>query len=84
MTDEQKRPNTIERHIQTILLTLVTTALISVFSKVNTMNESLVRMEEREKSKTEQISAMQGVMNKMQLDVIDVKDRLTKLEAKQK
>lgn len=76
-----KKEYTLEKHVQTILLSIITVAIIGGFNKINSISESLVRMEEREKIKTEQITQMQQSFNKMQNDISDLKDRMTKFES---
>jgi hypothetical protein len=72
----------IEKHIQTILLSIITAFIITGVYKISSMSDQIIRMEERDKQKKEQIDAMQGTMNRLQLDMSDVKERITKLESK--
>lgn len=75
-----KKETNLEKHVQTILLSVITAVIIGGFLKINSISESLVRMEERERIKTEQISQMQQSVNKMQNDINDLRDRMTKFE----
>lgn len=75
-----KRETTLEKHIQTILLSIITVAIIGGFNKISNISESMVRMEERDRSKAEQITLMQSSINKMQSDMNELKDRVTRFE----
>lgn len=75
-----KKETTLEKHIQTILLSIITVAIIGGFNKISNISESMVRMEERDRSKAEQITLMQQSINKMQSDMNDLKDRVTRFE----
>ena len=75
-----KKETTLEKHVQTILLSIITAAIMGGFWKITTISDNLIRMEEREKQRVEQSTNMQGSMNKLQVDMTDVKDRLIRLE----
>lgn len=77
-----KKEYTLEKHIQTILLSIITVAIIGGFNKITNISESLVRLEEREKIKTEQVNTLQQSVNKVQLDIQDLKDRVNRFEIK--
>ena len=77
-----RKETTLEKHIQTILLSVITAAIMGGFWKITTISDNLIRMEEREKQKVDQTNSMQNSMNKLQSDMTDVKDRLIRLELK--
>lgn len=77
-----RRETTLEKHIQTILLSVITAAIFGGFNKMGNISDSLIRMEEREVQKTQQINTMQTTMNRLQADISDLKDRMTRFEAK--
>lgn len=79
-----RKDNTLEKHVQTILLTVVTAGIIGGYTKINDISESLIRIEEREKVKTEQINSIQAATNRMQLDIDKIKERLTIIESQSK
>lgn len=79
-----RKETTLEKHIQTILLSVITVAIVGGFNKIGNISDSLIRMEEREKTKTEQINNMQIVINKMHTDIYELKDKVTRLEIKTK
>lgn len=82
--EEIKKSNVIEKHIQTILLTLITGGIIWAASSLQDTKERIIKMEERDQVKTERLNQMQGTLNKLQLDMYDQKERLTIMESKQK
>jgi uncharacterized membrane protein YhiD involved in acid resistance len=82
MTEQKTNSSGFEKHFQTFLLTIITTGVIAAFSKLNEVNERLVRQEEKEKIKTEQINAIQNSTIKMQQDIDGIKERLTIIEAR--
>ncbi|MGK2860494.1 MAG: hypothetical protein ACSLE0_01055, partial [Chitinophagaceae bacterium] len=51
-----RKETTLEKHIQTIMLSIITFAMIGGFTKINNINENLIRLEEREKVKAEMFS----------------------------
>jgi len=75
-----RKETTLEKHVQTILLSIITAAIMGGFWKITTISDNLIRMEEREKQRVDQTTNMQGSMNKLQTDMTDVKDRLIRLE----
>ncbi len=77
---EQKREGWLEKHVQTLLLSVVTALLIGGFTKISNMFEIMVKLEERDKSRTEQLSTVHVTVTKLNLDVIDMRIRITKLE----
>lgn len=79
-----KRETTLEKHIQTIMLSVITATILGGFYKMSSISESLIRMEERDKGKAEQITMMQTSINKMQGDINDLKDRVTRFEISKK
>lgn len=79
-----KKEYTLEKHVQTVLLSIITVAIIGGFNKINSISESLVRLEEREKMKAEQITSMQQSVHKLQTDMNDLKERMTKFESSNK
>jgi len=79
-----RKETTLEKHVQTILLSIITAAIMGGFWKITTISDNLIRMEEREKQRIDQTTNMQGSMNKLQTDMTDVKDRLIRLEIDKK
>lgn len=77
------KENVFLKNFQSLLLALMTAALIGSYQKIATMNESIIRMEEREKMKTDKIDIMQLGIDRIQLDMMNVKDRLTRVEDNQ-
>ena len=75
-----KKETTLEKHVQTILLSIITAAIMGGFWKITTISDNLIRMEEREKQKAEQTNSMQSSMNTLQQDMTNIKDRLIRLE----
>lgn len=79
-----KKEGGIEKHIQTVLLSVISVSIIGAYSVVSNINEKVIRMEEREITKKEQIDNMQISLNKMQLDMLDLKDRMKDMESDNK
>jgi hypothetical protein len=70
-----------EKHVQTIMLAVITAAAIAMVSFLWNLNAKIAAMEERDRGKTETINNLQQSMNRMQLDMLDIKDRVTRIEA---
>ncbi|MHA4844406.1 hypothetical protein ACX0G7_09590 [Flavitalea antarctica] len=73
-----------EKHYQTVVMTVIAAFIIGVFTKINAMSELMAKMEERDKSRTEQVSALQVTVTRLNLDLIDMRIRMTKMEEQTK
>lgn len=80
--DEKQKP-VLEKHVQTILLSVITALLLGMFNFLWTMNRDFAKMEERDRLKGEQFQSMQNSVNKIQLDLFDLKERVTRMESRQ-
>lgn len=78
---EQPPKSQFEKHFQTVLLTLISAAILAGVSRIYTMSESLARMEERDMVKVQQIQNLQESFKAMQNDLKDVQARVIKLES---
>lgn len=83
MEQQQHKQSAFEKHFQSVLLTIIAALILTGVLKLFNMSEQIVRMEEREKIKTEKMDNLQLGMNKIQLDMIEVKDRMYKVETNQ-
>lgn len=72
---------TIEKHIQTILLTVITVSIIGGFNKITAISESLVRIEERDKAREVYVQQLQKSVNDIQYEIGQMKNRLTIIES---
>lgn len=72
-----------EKHFQSVLLTIIAALILTGVLKLFKMSEEIVRIEERERPRTEKIDNLQFGMDKIRLDMIEVKDRMYKVEYNQ-
>ncbi len=68
--------------LQTIVVSLLTAALIACFGFMWNLNSTLARMEERDLSKEKALNDINAKINIIQLDLYDLKDRVIRIEAK--
>ena len=68
---------------QKVMLTIIAGLILTGVLKLFNMSEQIVRLDERDQMKIEKINALQVVQNKIQLDIIEVKDRLYRLETQE-
>jgi hypothetical protein len=66
----------LERHVQTIMLSVITAALIACFTFLWNMNAKIAVMEERDNQRTQSVDQLQRSMNIVQSDMISVKQSL--------
>lgn len=76
-----KPVSTLEKHIQTILLSIITVSIIGGFNKITTISESLVRIEERDKAREVYVQQLQKSVNDIQYEMGQIKNRLTIIES---
>jgi hypothetical protein len=67
----------LERHVQTIMLSVITAALIACFTFLWNMNAKIAVMEERDNQKTQNVERLQNSLNILQSDMISVKQSLS-------
>ena len=79
-----KKENSFEKHFQTAILTLATTFIIAGYSKMESISLAVARLEERERTKSEQMLIMQADINKIKIDLNLQNDRLTRMESQKK
>lgn len=79
-----------ENHIQTVLLSLITAAIIGCFSFLWNLNGTVAKMQEQNFNRTQRIDDVQQGVNELRLDmkdtkksVQDVSERLVRVEANQ-
>lgn len=77
----------LERHVQTIMLSVITAALIACFTFLWNMNAKIAVMEERDNQRTQSVvqlqqtmTQFQSTMNQLQTDVTTVKISLREEE----
>lgn len=80
----ERKTSKLETHFQSLVLSLILALLIGGFTKINTMGETLVRLEERDKVRSESQAQVQADVKAVQQQLISVNERLTKLEARRK
>lgn len=77
---EIKKENFLTKNVNTILLGCITFGLTQGISKLNTMNESLIRMEEQNKAGNVIMAKLQTDINDLKLTDRDHEGRLKTLE----
>lgn len=86
--DTQNRPNgnksSLERHVQTVLLSLITAGLITAWGKVGIISDSLIRIEERSKANEARIDLLKISIEQMSKDIGDLKERMIRTELTEK
>jgi hypothetical protein len=77
---EKPQPNDLMRWVQTILLAIITATLIGFFTKMQDLNDRLIRIEVRAEANTAKINSMQETINRVEMKQLTQSDRLTRLE----
>jgi len=67
---------------QTIIVSLLTAALIACFGFLWNLNGTLSRMEERDVTREKALNDINLKINSIQLDLIDLRDRIIRIETK--
>lgn len=73
-----------EERINTFLLSVVTAGVIGCFGFLWNMNNSITRLQEHDVENNQAKEEMVIKINNMQLDIRDIRERLIRVEAKQK
>lgn len=68
--------------IQTIIVSLLTAALIACFGFMWNLNSALARIEERDLAREKALNEICTKINTIQLDLYDLKDRVIRIETK--
>lgn len=79
MTEEKKNP--FEQRFQSALLSIMTALIIAGVFAIFGMKEQLVRMDERDKNKENDIQNLRKSVDIIQTDIQTVKNRLTIIES---
>lgn len=79
----KKEPSAFEKHFQTAMQVILVSLLLSGVTKLQSISDRLIMMEARDQQKKEQIDAVQAATNRIQVDMNDLKDRMTRVEANQ-
>lgn len=69
-----------ERHFQTGLQTLIVALVTFTFTRLDKLNESMVRVDERLKVSQEQYFDLKNDVNKLKMDVININQQLTEIK----
>lgn len=77
---KEKNGNSVEKYIQSILLTLITAALIGGFVKVTNISDTLIIIREQALANREIINEMAKSVNRLQMNDQNKNDRITILE----
>lgn len=73
----------LEKHVQTILLSIITASLIMGYQGVRSISDRLIRMEEREMLKRDQLTLLEAKLEQVGKDVGDLRSRLIRVESQQ-
>lgn len=73
----------LEKHVQTVLLSIITAALIMGYQSVRSISDRLIRMEEREMLKRDQLTLLEAKLEQVGKDVGDLRSRLIRVESQQ-
>lgn len=73
----------LEKHVQTVLLSIITAALIMGYQSVRSISDRLIRMEEREMLKRDQLTLLEAKLEQVGKDVSDLRARLIRVESQQ-
>lgn len=73
----------LEKHVQTILLSIITASLIMGYQGVRSISDRLIRMEEREMLKRDQLTLLEAKLEQVGKDVSDLRARLIRVESQQ-
>lgn len=73
----------LEKHVQTVLLSIITAALIMGYQGVRSISDRLIRMEEREMLKRDQLTLLEAKLEQVGKDVGDLRSRLIRVESQQ-
>lgn len=68
-----------ERHFQTGLQTLLVALVAFVFTRLDKLNESMIRIDERIKVSQEQYFDLKTDVNKLKIDIININQQLTEM-----
>lgn len=86
MAEDLKQLHTkvgLEKHVQTVLLSIITAALIMGYQSVRSISDRLIRMEEREMLKRDQLTLLEAKLEQVGKDVGDLRSRLIRVESQQ-
>lgn len=82
IVQDVKRNTGLEKHVQTLLLSLITAGIIGAYVKVTDISDRLIRIETREEQKMEEFKKLEVEIRRIQLDILSLKERINKLENK--
>lgn len=79
---EIKKNFSLERYVQTILLSIITASLIGAYVKVTSISDRLIKMETKEESKISEFKKMEVEVQRIQVEILALKERILLLESK--
>lgn len=81
--DPVSRESNFEKRINTVLLSVSTAMILITVNFLWNLKGDFSAMQERDKERGDQIGTVQGSMNKMQMDIQELKERTTRIETLQ-
>lgn len=84
MAIEMEQKATIERHLQTIMLSIITAGLIAAFSFLWNINGAIIAMRVEMQFKNEEIQKVSRAILEMQADIKNLDKRLQGVENMEK
>lgn len=82
MDEQQNEKIGLERHVQTVLLAIITAAIIGGWVKIGNMSDTLIQMVERSSANQDRIELMKRSMDRMSEDINGLKERMIRAELK--
>jgi type IV secretory pathway protease TraF len=79
-SESQHRNSVLERHFQSLLLSVITAALIGFFVKVTNMSDNIIIIKEKAVANKEVIDEHGKAINRLQMNDLQKSDRIIKLE----
>jgi len=80
MDEQQNEKIGLERHVQTVLLAIITAAIIGGWVKIGNMSDTLIQMVERSSANQDRIELMKRSMDRMSEDINGLKERMIRAE----
>ncbi|HEY4112180.1 hypothetical protein [Puia sp.] len=81
--DSSAREGSLEKRVNTVLLSVSTALILITVNFLWNLKGDFAAMQEREKARTETIDATRAAVNRLQLDIEDLKQRTTRIEVLQ-
>lgn len=78
--DPVARESTFEKRINTVLLSVSTALILLTLNFIWNLKGDFATMQERDRERSATMDVMQSSMNKVQLDIQDLKERNTRIE----